>query len=184
MGSEGPPDRPTLVARALKIPLARKEGTLLIDSARPTEAAPAPEAVAFVRFCYRRRRAGWPELYDEMCAVASRRLYNGWGFTELADHGIGFSLFETPTLAALAREVAREDAERRTRTAAFVLASVEDEARIATPLTAVIAVGGPADAPASIGPVEPGVLGAEIGHDDEQPDIRLGSLRLAGATIA
>ncbi|MER3417986.1 MAG: hypothetical protein C4343_02495, partial [Chloroflexota bacterium] len=28
------------------------------------------EAAEFVRFCYRRRPVGWPELYDEMCAVA------------------------------------------------------------------------------------------------------------------
>jgi hypothetical protein len=73
------------------------------------------EAAAFIRFCYRRRRTGWPELYDEMCAVASRRLYNGWGFQELSDIGIGFSLFETPTLAALAREIALEEADRRAR---------------------------------------------------------------------
>ena len=76
---------------------------------------PSAEAAAFIRFCYRRRRTGWPELYDEMCAVASRRLYNGWGFQELSDIGIGFSLFETPTLAALAREIALEEAERRAR---------------------------------------------------------------------
>ena len=28
------------------------------------------DAVEFIRFCYARRRVGWPELYDEMCAVA------------------------------------------------------------------------------------------------------------------
>jgi hypothetical protein len=83
----------------------------------PAAASPVPsaEAAAFIRFCYRRRKTGWPELYDEMCAVAGRRLYNGWGFQELADIGIGFSLFETPTLAALAREIALEEAERRAR---------------------------------------------------------------------
>lgn len=80
-----------------------------------TPTMPSAEAAAFIRFCYRRRRTGWPELYDEMCAVASRRLYNGWGFQELAEIGIGFSLFETPTLAALAREIALEEAERRAR---------------------------------------------------------------------
>jgi hypothetical protein len=89
-----------------------------MDETRPAEVASPPEAVAFVRFCYRRRRATWPELYDEMCAVASRRLYNGWGFAELAEHGIGFGLFDTPALAAMAREVYREDAERRSRAAA------------------------------------------------------------------
>ena len=86
-----------------------------MDSPRPADSGPSPEATAFVRFCYHRRRAGWPELYDEMCAVASRRLYNGWGFMELADHGIGFSLFETPTLALLAREIVRDETERRAR---------------------------------------------------------------------
>jgi hypothetical protein len=87
-----------------------------MDSPRPNEAAPPGEVASFVRFCYHRRRAGWPELYDEMCAVAARRLYNGWGFAELADHGIGFSLFETPALASLAREIVREETERRLRT--------------------------------------------------------------------
>ena len=33
------------------------------------------DAVEFIRFCYARRRVGWPELYDEMCAVASRGLF-------------------------------------------------------------------------------------------------------------
>ncbi|MHB8459270.1 MAG: hypothetical protein ACYDAK_04635 [Candidatus Limnocylindrales bacterium] len=84
-----------------------------MESKRPDEAAPTNEIAAFVRFCHHRRRVGWPELYDEMCAVASRRLYNGWGFTELADHGIGFSLFQTPALAAIAREIVREEAVRR-----------------------------------------------------------------------
>jgi hypothetical protein len=86
-----------------------------MDPRRPGEVAPPPEAVAFVRFCYRRRRVGWPELYDEMCAVASRGLYNGWGITELAEHGIGFSLHETPGLAVIAQEIVREEAERRRR---------------------------------------------------------------------
>ena len=92
----------------------RAEAPPAAGRARPTS-APSTEAAAFIRFCYRRRRSGWPELYDEMCAVASRRLYNGWGFQELSDIGIGFSLFETPTLAALAREIAIEETERRAR---------------------------------------------------------------------
>ena len=51
------------------------------------------DAAEFVRFCHRRRRVGWPELYDEMCQVASRGAFRGWGPSELAEHGIGFSLF-------------------------------------------------------------------------------------------
>jgi hypothetical protein len=75
---------------------------------------PDPEAVEFIRFCYQRRRVGWPELYDEMCAVAARGLYRGYGSDDLAEFGIGFSLFEMPSLAATsARVVAEEQARRR-----------------------------------------------------------------------
>src|SRR5438093_13551480 len=59
------------------------------------------DAVEFIRFCYARRRVGWPELYDEMCAVASRGLFRGWGPDELAEQGIGFGLFEMPQLAGV-----------------------------------------------------------------------------------
>jgi len=102
-----------------------------MDSPRPADSGPSPEAAAFVRFCYHRRRAGWPELYDEMCAVASRRLYNGWGFMELADHGIGFSLFQTPTLALLAREIVRDETERRARSQARQVADRAEDGVIA-----------------------------------------------------
>ncbi len=71
------------------------------------------EAVEFVRFCYRRRRAGWPELYDEMCAVAGRGLYHGWTHEDLAERGIGFSLCQMPALAAIVRRVAEEECRRR-----------------------------------------------------------------------
>ena len=73
---------------------------------------PTPEAEAFVRFCYQRRRVGWPELYDEMCAVASRGLFRGWGPDELAGHGIGFGLFDLPHLVATVGEIVEEDRAR------------------------------------------------------------------------
>jgi len=86
---------------------------------RTAENRPTPEAAEFVRFCYRRRPVGWPELYDEMCAVAMRRLFRGWDTTELARHGIGFSLEETRVLAELVeRVVAEEQAARRAARAA------------------------------------------------------------------
>ena len=66
-----------------------------------------------MRFCYRRRSVGWPELYDEMCAVAGRGAFQGWGFAELAEHGIGFTLFDMPGLAAIAAVVTREERDRR-----------------------------------------------------------------------
>jgi hypothetical protein len=72
-----------------------------------------PEAIDFVRFCYRRRHVGWPELYDEMCAVAGRGLYHGYCAEDLSRIGIGFALFEMPALAMIVQRVVAEDQERR-----------------------------------------------------------------------
>ena len=66
---------------------------------------PAPEVADFIRFAYRRRRVGWPEIYDDMCAVASRREFRGWDHARLAEAGVTFSLLETPRLAAWVRAV-------------------------------------------------------------------------------
>jgi hypothetical protein len=82
------------------------------------------EAIDFVRFCHRRRRVGWPELYDEMCAVAGRGLYRGYGTEELAAIGIGFGLFQMPALAGLVAQVVAEDVERRRRSAEAVRAAL------------------------------------------------------------
>ncbi len=76
------------------------------------EAGASPEAIDFVRFCRHRRAVGWPELYDEMCAVAGRGLYRGWTADDLSEHGIGFSLFEMPRLAVLVRQVIADEKER------------------------------------------------------------------------
>jgi len=101
-----------------------------------TTCASTPEAEAFVRFCYQRRRVGWPELYDEMCAVATRGLFRGMGHDALTEIGVGFSLFETPRLAALvARIVSEEQAARRAaRIVALEAAQASEasEARAAT----------------------------------------------------
>lgn len=94
-----------------------------MDSRRQQQDPGATDAALdFVRFCHRRRRVGWPELYDEMCHVASRGLYHGWGFGELAEHGIAFGLAEMPSLAGLVSEVVRQDAERRSRLLVAVMA--------------------------------------------------------------
>jgi hypothetical protein len=55
---------------------------------------------------------GWPELYDEMCAVAGRGLFRGWGPDELAEHGIGFGLSEMYRMASFVTEVVAEDRAR------------------------------------------------------------------------
>jgi hypothetical protein len=85
-----------------------------MDSRHVAERGPDPDAVEFIRFCYHRRRVGWPELYDEMCAVAGRGLFRGFSPDDLMRCGVGFSLFDMPALAALAsRVVAEEQALRR-----------------------------------------------------------------------
>jgi hypothetical protein len=78
--------------------------------ARPA-AAPqfTADAVEFIRFCYARRRVGWPEIYDEMCAVASRGLFRGWGPDDLEAHGIKFGLLEMMHLSSTVAEIVAED---------------------------------------------------------------------------
>jgi hypothetical protein len=77
-----------------------------------TAHAVTADAVEFIRFCYARRRVGWPELYDEMCSVASRGLFRGWGPDKLAGHGIMFGLFDMPHLAVTVAEIVAEDRAR------------------------------------------------------------------------
>jgi hypothetical protein len=89
--------------------------------------APHPEAVEFVRFCYHRRRVGWPELYDEMCAVAGRGLFRGFSADDLGGIGVGFSLFDMPTLATLASRVVAEEAALR-RPVTVVITGAEPDA--------------------------------------------------------
>lgn len=59
-------------------------------------------AEEFVTFCLERRGHEWPELYDEMCRVASHRLFRGMGYRELHDHGVSLSLANMERLATLA----------------------------------------------------------------------------------
>jgi hypothetical protein len=89
---------------------------------------PDPDAVEFIRFCYRRRRVGWPELYDEMCGVAARGLFRGLVSDDLAEHGIGFSLFDMPALAALAQRIVVEEQAARRPMTVVIAAVVADEA--------------------------------------------------------
>jgi len=74
----------------------------------PAVDAPA-EVLEFIRYCYRRRGIGWPELYDEMCAVAARGSYRGMDYEGLGRLGIGFSLGELPRLAALSHRIVAEE---------------------------------------------------------------------------
>ena len=129
------------------------------------------EAIDFVRFCHRRRRVGWPELYDEMCAVAGRGLYRGYGAEELSSIGIGFGLFQMPALAGLVAQVVAEDVERRRRSAAALRASVEaPEVDVVT-----IAAGDATDEP--VRPRRIGPEPADAGATDH------GSIRIAVAAV-
>jgi hypothetical protein len=126
----------------------------------PASAEGEPEAVDFVRFCYRRRSVGWPELYDEMCAVAGRGLYRGYSVDDLSGIGVGLTLFEMPSLAAIVHRVVAEDQERRRRSAHAIRAAhaervdataeaTSQDALVSTSVivTAVASVeGGPTDA--------------------------------------
>src|SRR5919112_4462547 len=89
----------------------RRRTVLMVARTAPVPHVTA-DAVDFIRFCYARRRVGWPELYDEMCAVASRGLFRGWGPDELETHGIKFGLLEMGRLAAAASEIVAEDRAR------------------------------------------------------------------------
>jgi hypothetical protein len=81
---------------------------------RSAAARPAhPDAIEFVRFCYRRKHVGWPELYDEMCAVANRGLFRGFDVDGLAGIGIGLCLSDMPGLAAIVAQVVAEEQQSR-----------------------------------------------------------------------
>ena len=66
----------------------RRMEFVLTEPDESRSAGTPSEAMEFVRFCYARRPVSWPQLYDEMSAVAGRGFYRGWGYTELAEHGI------------------------------------------------------------------------------------------------
>ena len=66
-----------------------------------------PLAIEFIQFCFSRRAVGWPQLYDEMCSVASNRLFQGLGYEELREAGIDFTLSGLQRTARLSIEVTR-----------------------------------------------------------------------------
>jgi hypothetical protein len=90
-------------------------------AARPA----GPDAIEFVRFCYRRKHVGWPELYDEMCAVANRGLFRGFDVDALAGIGIGLCLSDMPGLAALVAQVVAEEQQDRRSVAVRIVPESE-----------------------------------------------------------
>jgi hypothetical protein len=68
----------------------------------------AQVAVDFISFCLSRRAVDWPFLYDEMCYVASNKLYRGLGYEELREVGLDLSLSGLVKTSRIANEVARQ----------------------------------------------------------------------------
>ena len=75
------------------------------------EVVVADVAIEFIAYCYQRNRREWPRLYDEMCYVASKRLYRGLGYDELRDVGVDLTFTGMTKMSRIAREVTRELAE-------------------------------------------------------------------------
>ncbi len=71
----------------------------------PTNEEPPHEVADFIRYCHHRRPAGWPEIYDEMCAVAARGEFNGWDHEAFASRGLTFALPEMLRLSRWVRAV-------------------------------------------------------------------------------
>jgi hypothetical protein len=51
-----------------------------------------PQVKGFILFCVQRCGKEWPGLYDEMCRVAGRSLYQQLGYQELGNLGLSFGL--------------------------------------------------------------------------------------------
>lgn len=82
------------------------------DKAKGTEGVPddwiAQVAIDFILFCLSRRAVDWPFLYDEMCYVASNKLYRGLGYEELRVLGLDLGLGGLVKTSRIANEVARQ----------------------------------------------------------------------------
>jgi hypothetical protein len=135
--------------------------------------APHPDAVEFVRFCYHRRRVGWPELYDEMCAVAGRGLFRGFSADDLGGIGVGFSLFDMPALASLASRVVAEEAALRRPVSVVITEAIA--APPDAPLSADRSGSSPAptaaSTPAATAPTPPPVRSAATASDERSFDV-------------
>jgi hypothetical protein len=68
----------------------------------------AQVAIGFISFCFSRRSVEWPFLYDEMCYVASNRLYRGMGYEELREAGLDLTLGGLVRTSWIANEVIRQ----------------------------------------------------------------------------
>lgn len=75
----------------------------------------ADMAIEFIAFCFERSQREWPRLYDEMCYVASKRLYRGLGYDELKDAGVDLTFSGMAKMSRTAKEVTRHLGTLRTK---------------------------------------------------------------------
>ena len=68
----------------------------------------AQVAIDFISFCLARRAVDWPFIYDEMCYVASNKLYRGLGYEELREVGLDLALSGLVKTSRIVNEVARQ----------------------------------------------------------------------------
>jgi hypothetical protein len=68
----------------------------------------AQVAIDFISFCLSRRAVDWPFLYDEMCYVASNKLYRGLGYEELREVGLDLALSGLVKTSRIANDVIRQ----------------------------------------------------------------------------
>jgi hypothetical protein len=127
-----------------------------------------PDAVEFVRFCHRRRRVGWPELYDEMCAVAARGLFRGYSADDLSGHGIRFGLFDMPALAALTRDVVAAEVAAR-RPVQVAIHELPAEVEEVTTAEVVSATPTPAAVSHTVADLQPAVIDVRITAASPEP---------------
>jgi hypothetical protein len=65
----------------------------------------AQVAIDFISFCLSRRAVDWQFIYDEMCYVASNKLYRGLGYEELREVGLDLALSGLVKTSRIVNEV-------------------------------------------------------------------------------
>lgn len=95
------------MSNAGDLPMMRRSSSAKGKEGVPEERI-AQVAIDFISFCFSRRSVEWPLLYDEMCYVASNRLYRGLGYGELREIGLDLTLSGLVRTSRIANEVTRE----------------------------------------------------------------------------
>jgi hypothetical protein len=71
-------------------------------------------AIEFISYCRSRCQSGWPELYDEMCWVASQRLFHNMGYSELRQSGLSFAIDDIENTLSIVNMITNQDNDTQT----------------------------------------------------------------------